>query len=61
MLYGNIKNYRINICKITKQPTEDKYSMAPLRIKGFLPQESGGVIMLPSEITTISGSDFDKK
>lgn len=40
-------------------PTEDKYSMAPLRIKGFLPQESGGVIMLPSEITTISGSDFD--
>lgn len=40
-------------------PTEDKYSMIPLKIKGFLPQQSGGVIMLPSEITTISGSDFD--
>lgn len=40
-------------------PTEDKYSMVPLKIKGFLPQQSGGVIMLPSEITTISGSDFD--
>lgn len=40
-------------------PTEDKYSMAPLFIKGFLPQQSGGAIMLPSDITTISGSDFD--
>ena len=40
-------------------PTEDKYSMAPLFIKGFLPQQLGGAIMLPSEITTISGSDFD--
>lgn len=40
-------------------PTEDKYSMVPLYIKGFLPRGSGGGIMLPSEITTISGSDFD--
>ena len=40
-------------------PTEDKYSMTPLYIKGFLPQSAGGAIMLPSEITTISGSDFD--
>jgi len=40
-------------------PTEDKYSMTPLYIKGFLPQQLGGAIMLPSEITTISGSDFD--
>lgn len=38
-------------------PTEDKYSMAPLRIKGFLPQQNGSVIMLPAEITTLSGSD----
>jgi hypothetical protein len=59
VLYGNIKNYRINICKITKQPTEDKYSMAPLYIKGFLPQQNGSAIMLPAEITTLSGSDFD--
>jgi hypothetical protein len=40
-------------------PTEDKYSMAPLYIKGFLPMQSGSCIMLPAEITTIAGSDFD--
>lgn len=40
-------------------PTEDKYSMLPLKVIGFLPFESGGSIMLPAEITTISGSDFD--
>lgn len=40
-------------------PTEDKYSMAPLYIKGFLPQQNGSTIMLPAEITTLSGSDFD--
>lgn len=40
-------------------PTEDKYSMVPLRIKGFLPQMNGSSIMLPAEITTLSGSDFD--
>ena len=40
-------------------PTEAKYSMLPLRIKGFLPQQNGSAIMLPSEITTLSGCDFD--
>ena len=40
-------------------PTEEKYSMAPLYIKGFLPQQNGSAIMLPAEITTIAGSDFD--
>lgn len=38
-------------------PTEDKYSMVPLYIKGFLPQVNGSSIMLPAEITTLSGSD----
>ena len=28
--------------------------MIPLKVTGFLPQESGGVIVLPEEITTIS-------
>lgn len=41
-------------------PTEDKYSMIPIRIKGFLPRQVGSVIILPEEITTITGSDFDK-
>lgn len=40
-------------------PTEDKYSMAPLYIKGFLPAQYGSIIMLPAEITKIAGSDFD--
>lgn len=40
-------------------PTEGKYSMAPLIIKGFLPQQNGSMIMLPADITTLSGSDFD--
>lgn len=40
-------------------PTEAKYSMAPLKIKGFLPKTGGEGIMLPKEITTLSGSDFD--
>ena len=42
-------------------PTEDKYSMAPLIIKGFLPQQNGSAIMLPADITQIAGSDFDVK
>ena len=40
-------------------PSEDLYSVAPLRIKGFLPKEAGEGIMLPYEITLITGSDFD--
>lgn len=40
-------------------PTEAKYSMAPLKIVGFLPREAGDGIMLPSDITLLTGSDFD--
>ena len=40
-------------------PTEDKYSIMPLRIKGFMPSISGTAIMLPSDIVTMSGTDFD--
>lgn len=40
-------------------PTEDKYSMAPLKIVGFLPVEAGDGIMLPNDITLLTGSDFD--
>lgn len=40
-------------------PTEDKYSMIPIRIKGFLPRQVGSVIILPEETTTTTGSDFD--
>lgn len=40
-------------------PTEDKYSIAPLKIVGFLPREAGDGIMLPNDITILTGSDFD--
>lgn len=40
-------------------PTEDKYSMIPIRVKGFLPRQVGSVIILPEEITTTTGSDYD--
>ncbi len=38
-------------------PTEAKYSMAPLKIVGFLPREAGDGIMLPNDITLLTGSD----
>ena len=47
----NMFGYRI--------PTESKYSMVPIKIKGFLPRNAGEGIMLPKEITLLSGSDFD--
>jgi len=40
-------------------PTEDKYSMFSIRVKGFTPQSMGGVIIMPPEALTISGFDFD--
>lgn len=40
-------------------PTEGKLSMWPMKIVGFLPYEAGEAIMLPEEITKITGSDFD--
>ena len=40
-------------------PTEDKYSTFPLRIIGFTSQQNGNAIILPEEVTVITGSDFD--
>ena len=40
-------------------PTEDIYSMIPIKIVGFTPMQFGTNIMLPQEITTLTGSDFD--
>lgn len=68
---GSIKERIIDVKKIEEQdsdllkiigyriPTEDKYSMLPLVIKGFLPQQNGSAIMLPAEVTTITGADYD--
>lgn len=43
----------------TRIPTEGKYSMLNLKIKGFLSPLNGGALMLPAEITRTAGSDFD--
>ena len=49
--YKEVIGYRV--------PTEDKYSMQHIRIKGFLPRQVGSVIILPKEITSLAGSDYD--
>ena len=41
-------------------PTEDKYSMFPIKIIGFMPSIGGSTIMLPADIIEMSGTDFDK-
>lgn len=47
--YREVIGYRV--------PTEDKYSMQHIRIKGFLPRQVGSVIIMPKEITSLAGSD----
>lgn len=40
-------------------PTENGYSILPLRIKGFLPQQGGGAIITNPLVFTLTGSDLD--
>jgi len=40
-------------------PTQGKNSMLPLKIKRVLPEAMGKAILVPGEITTQMGSDFD--
>jgi nucleoside-triphosphatase THEP1 len=40
-------------------PTQGMNSIDSIKVKGFLPKEMGDMIVLPSEITGKSGSDFD--
>ena len=40
-------------------PTENKYSITPLKIVGFLPKQNGSSIMVASDITALTGCDFD--
>lgn len=40
-------------------PTQEGNSLEHFKIKGFLPVEYGNAIVVPSEITTKAGSDFD--
>jgi hypothetical protein len=40
-------------------PNEDKYSTFNIEIVGFTPPNMGGLMMLPVEVTTLAGLDFD--
>ena len=40
-------------------PTQSLSSVEAFRVKGFLPQYMGKTVIVPSEITTKAGSDFD--
>lgn len=40
-------------------PTQELNSIENMRISGFLPEEFGDTIVVPEEITTKAGSDFD--
>lgn len=40
-------------------PTEDKYSMFNIKIVGFTPPAMGGTMIMPVEVTTLAGLDFD--
>jgi hypothetical protein len=40
-------------------PTQSLSSIEVFRVKGFLPQYMGATVVVPSEITTKAGSDFD--
>jgi len=59
---GNIKD---NIPEDMKEllvyriPTEGAHSMMAVKVVGFLPKEYAGVMLLPYEVTTQFGADFD--
>ena len=65
------KNGEVNIKEIQEEspeildlvgyriPTEGWHSIKKLRIVGFTPEIMGGVALLPYDITTIAGEDFD--
>lgn len=40
-------------------PTDAKHSMIMLKVVGFLPEESKGLIITPDDIITQTGADFD--
>lgn len=40
-------------------PTENKYSVLPLKIMGFMPISAGTTIMMPVDVLRMTGADFD--
>ncbi|MEE9376801.1 MAG: hypothetical protein V3V33_02055 [Candidatus Lokiarchaeia archaeon] len=56
-----IKQYAPELLEIiaNRIPTEDKYSMFNIEVIGFTPPSMANSIIMPPEITTIAGLDFD--
>jgi len=56
-----IKMYAPELLEIiaNRIPTEDKYSMFNIRVIGFTPPSMANTIIMPPEVTTIAGLDFD--
>lgn len=54
-----LKKSGLDKCIGYRIPTEGLYSIMPLIIKGFLPQQSGSSIVVAQEVTTLTGSDND--
>lgn len=46
-------------CIATRIPTEDKYSILPMKAVGFVSDFGGEVVQMPDDIVLITGSDFD--
>lgn len=42
-----------------RTPTQDYHSMIPFKVVEFLPEYYGDVIIAPSDITSLSGADYD--
>lgn len=46
-------------CLGIRVPTEKKYSILPIKIIGILPSSVGEGIILPADLTLLTGSDYD--
>ena len=59
--YEFIKEHAPELLEIiaNRIPTEDKYSMFNIRVIGFTPPSMANTIIMPPEVTFISGLDFD--
>lgn len=54
-----LKEAGLDKCIGYRIPTEGPYSIMPLIIMGFLPQQSGSSIVVAQEVVTLTGSDND--
>jgi hypothetical protein len=61
-IYSNgVKVGELNLLEIIgiRIPTDGIHSIEAIKVKGFLPRTAGPTVVIPSEMVTKSGSDFD--